>query len=246
MKLMPGSAPGRHYAREMYSSSAVIAEPGISCGSALGELYSWKVASTHAPTLEHRHDAACVAASISARIGEPLVVLGKEHGRLHIPVPQIHHILTHRMVVLHIESGSVGIIIRQSGLLLLHTAVLLHRLDDGLLFRLAVLRLLRGLGRRALIFVVRRVIVHFLQASGARPVVVRRRSDHCGERLAHLLELSSDVLLDVNTEVIAVRDSGRLEHQPELCLLEVVDCERGLLSHEPSELREGSVGCKPL
>eukprot|EP00967_Tisochrysis_lutea_P025401 scaffold29315_cov35-Tisochrysis_lutea.AAC.5 len=75
-------------------------------------------------------------------------------------------------------------------------------------------------------------IVHFLQASGARPVVVRRRSDHCGERLAHLLELSSDVLLDVNTEVIAVRDSGRLEHQPELCLLEVVDCERGLLSHE--------------
>mmetsp|Transcript_20573 Transcript_20573/g.66664 ORF Transcript_20573/g.66664 Transcript_20573/m.66664 type:complete len:279 (+) Transcript_20573:330-1166(+) len=190
------------------------------------------------PELEHGHDTARVAAAIAARIRKPLVVLGEEGGSLEVAITQVHHVLAHGEVVLHIQRGRVRVVIRQHDLLLLGAAALLHRLHGGLLLGLAaVLGLLGRLGRGGLVGVVNCVLCNLLQPGRARPVPICRRADHAGKRLAQLLELPGHILLYVDAEVVAVGDGRRLEHEPQLRLLEVLGGHRRLLAHQPGELR---------
>eukprot|EP00962_Isochrysis_galbana_P036012 scaffold12377_cov119-Isochrysis_galbana.AAC.2 len=80
-------------------------------------------------------------------------------------------------------------------------------------------------------------LCNLLQPGRARPVPICRRADHAGKRLAQLLELPGHILLYVDAEVVAVGDGRRLEHEPQLRLLEVLGGHRRLLAHQPGELR---------
>mmetsp|Transcript_12171 Transcript_12171/g.28631 ORF Transcript_12171/g.28631 Transcript_12171/m.28631 type:complete len:312 (+) Transcript_12171:46-981(+) len=179
-------------------------------------------------TLEHGAVVVPRAVALAARVVELLAVLGHREVRHDVGVAHVDQLGVARVVLLGVERRDVLNVVGERRRLRCARLGRLARRVGGLValdsdLALLVRALARGLG-------------HLLDRRAAQQVVRAHPINHAQHLGAHFLQLARHECLHLHAEVVAVGHLGRLDLQPHLHGLEVLDRLRRLLANERVDL----------